>query len=255
MSLPPVPDSPTRLQTSNKCFRVMHCRKFPLDPNALIFAHHLGTYPSLAEAQRVAQNAFRHTLTDYYRQGYLGRYSEEIDLRYRGLITLYVESLVDGYLIRRERRLSEFHIDVDNVWDTWDDLGHSSDSDDHIRRESEEVLFKDTMERNNNKNAPKPKTVVNLPIDSNASRTIRILQHRVPIQLPVQPTPHLEVERAPLWSQTCTIWIDKRLDRPFRLPEDPRGPYTAKMKFKPGKKVHMAPVVEQPVEEEYVSEP
>jgi hypothetical protein len=101
-------------------YQLIHYQKHPYDDEAPLVTHKIGVYVNFEQAQVAAQDLLDRTLSDYLRQGYYGRYWDEIDLSLRGLITCYVDIWVDGYQLKREFPLSEFLIWFVEVWDsTW----------------------------------------------------------------------------------------------------------------------------------------
>lgn len=85
-------------------FQVIHLRNPIFTTNISESFDLLGIYPSLATAQRIATRALDHAVSEYQRRNYRGRYSSDIDLQLRGMITAFVADS------QHEICLSEFHV-------------------------------------------------------------------------------------------------------------------------------------------------
>ncbi|KAI8934810.1 hypothetical protein NX059_008493 [Plenodomus lindquistii] len=90
--------------TQGRNFQVVHLRNPKLITTISSPFNLLGTYPTLATAQRIASRAFAHALLEYQNRGYDGRYSNDINLHCRGMITAYIQNTDTDVC------LSKFHI-------------------------------------------------------------------------------------------------------------------------------------------------
>jgi hypothetical protein len=241
----PSDSQPRLLPIPDKGFEVLHYQVLPYADGTPTVVQNLGVYPNFAQAQAVARHELERTLIDYHQQGYHGRYSDEIDLNLRGLITKYNGALVDGYLLLREIPLSEFVIKIVEVWDnTWEA---------EARLAEEELLLGTKLRKVSNMSGtigarrPEPIVVVRLPVsvDRNPPSTDQrtavfpyVLKRAEPMHVsesterPPTPRPHFTEEAEVEWAASRPSWIDVRRkdDTPFR---DWEPPYTQRMPFSP----------------------
>jgi hypothetical protein len=219
-------------------FEAVRYEKRSISSDSLIIVHRIGIYHTFAIAQAAAQNDLQRTLVDYLRRGYYGRYFNDIDLKQRGLITAYHESLVDGYMLNREITVSEFRLATINVWDnTWEV---------ETRLLGEELSFGNPRGGiiSNMQETGMTMPTVRLPVKPELYKEPSTPEHIVkrgeyvvmPEPAPTSPQfPPLGVqydeERQPEWSRTRIPYFDRRDDGPFRRPGD--TPYAQVMTFSP----------------------
>jgi hypothetical protein len=219
-------------------FEAVRYEKRSLSSDSFIIVHRIGIYHTFAIAQAAAQNDLQRTLVDYLRRGYYGRYFNDIDLEQRGLITVYHESSVDGYMLNREIPVSEFRLATINVWDNaWEA---------ETRLLGEELSFGNPRGGiiSNMQGTGTAMPIVRLPVKSalhkepSAPERIAKRGEHVVMPEPAPPSPQFpppgvqyDEEHQPEWSRTRIPYFDRRDDAPFRRPGD--TPYAQVMTFSP----------------------
>jgi hypothetical protein len=222
------PNSQSRLlPTPGEGYQLIHHEALPYSDGASFITHNIGVYVNFAQARVAAEDLIERTLNDYLRRGYYGRYYDEIDLDLRGLITRYVDTVLDGYDLKREFPISEFLIQFVEVWDhIWEA---------EARPVEEEPLFgikpsgfSNMQGTNTGAKRPDPILVVRLPVPvdrnppSTEQRTAvfpRVLLRTEPrpvdesTERPPSPRPHFAKESEVTWQvlavrTTCEAYTD-----------------------------------------------